>query len=215
VLTAGHCAYDETVINNDAGFASNWMFVPRFDATPTVNCFSNATACWTAEELVVHQGWASAGGFTDTAVLYDWAFAVIGPNGSAQLDGSLGSGYNGFGVSASGAGSGTQTFAYGYPAAGKYKGKDLTYCAGGLGFDPYNGNDTYRLACNMTGGSSGGGWLVGADTSGNVGSLFSVNSYGYSGITAMHGPIFNGNTADTLAAAKTVAFDSGRGLIVP
>jgi hypothetical protein len=211
VLTAGHCAYDETVNNSDNGFASNWMFVPKYDATPTVNCFTNATTCWTAEELVVHHGWATAGGFNDTAVRHDWAFAVIGASGGAQLDATFA-----FPIAASTAYSaGRQTFAFGYPAAGRYKGRDLTYCAGPLGFDPYTDNTTYRLTCNMTGGSSGGGWFVDFTTDGDNGTLGSVNSYGYSGITAMHGPKFNQDTADTWNAAKSVTFDGDRGLIVP
>ncbi|HEU0235390.1 MAG TPA: hypothetical protein VFR14_02990, partial [Candidatus Limnocylindrales bacterium] len=76
VLTAGHCTYDETNGDGtDAGFASQWMFVPRYDATPTINCFSNPSQCWTASELVVHSGYATAGSF-GPATLYDWAFAV-------------------------------------------------------------------------------------------------------------------------------------------
>lgn len=212
VLTAGHCAYDETVNNSDNGFASNWMFVPRYDATPTVNCFTNSTTCWTAEELVVHSGWATAGGFTTTAVQHDWAFAVIAPVNGANLDTQFGA----FPIAASSSyNANRQVFAFGYPAAGRYKGRDLTYCAGPLGFDPYTSNTTYRLTCNMTGGSSGGGWFVDFTTNGNSGTLASLNSYGYSGITAMHGPKFNSNTADTWAAAKAVTFDGGRGLIVP
>jgi hypothetical protein len=213
VLTAGHCAYDETVNNSDNGFASNWMFVPRYDATPTVNCFSNATTCWTAQELVVHLGWATSGGFNSTAIRYDWAFAVVAPNGSTQLDTTFGA----FPIAASTSyGSGEQTFAFGYPAAQKYKGYDLTYCAGPLGFDPRQADATYRLTCNMTGGSSGGGWLIDFTTDGNGGTLGSVNSYGYADVKAMHGPKFNGDTADTWSAAQTATFDtSKRGVIVP
>jgi hypothetical protein len=213
VLTAGHCAYDESVNNSDNGFASNWMFVPRYDATPTVNCFTSATSCWTAAELVVHVGWATAGGFNDTAVRYDWAFAVIAPKGGTALDASFGS----FPIAASASyAANTQVYAFGYPAAQKYKGRDLTYCAGPVGFDPRMSNATYRLTCNMTGGSSGGGWLVGFSQDGNAGTLGSVNSYGYSDVTAMHGPKFNGDTSDTWNAARTAAFNAGtRGLIVP
>jgi hypothetical protein len=188
------------------------MFVPEYDATPTVNCFTNSTTCWTAQELVVHSGWATAGGFNNAAVVHDWAFAVIAPNGSNDLDTTFGA----FPIAASTAyGADEHIFAFGYPAAQKYKGKDLTYCAGPLGFDPYMSNATYRLTCNMTGGSSGGGWLVDFQTDGNSGTLASVNSYGYSGITAMHGPKFNAKTAATWSAAQSVTFDGGRGLIVP
>ena len=39
------------------------------------------------------------------------------------------------------------------------------------------------------------------NTGSGTGTLFSVNSYGYSGVSAMHGPIFNTDTQDTYDAA--------------
>ena len=51
--------------------------------------------------------------------------------------------------------------AFGYPAAGRYNGKDLTYCTGPTFNDQYNDNLTWGIACNMTGGSSGGPWIAG------------------------------------------------------
>jgi hypothetical protein len=54
----------------------------------------------------------------------------------------------------------------------------------------------------MTGGSSGGPWLSGFSTSTGSGTLSSLNSYGYSGVRAMHGPKFNDNTADVHSAAN-------------
>ena len=53
----------------------------------------------------------------------------------------------------------------------------------------------------MTGGSSGGPWL--SNFSNRSGSLSSLNSYGYSGVTAMHGPKFNADTTDVYSAAKS------------
>ena len=54
----------------------------------------------------------------------------------------------------------------------------------------------------MTGGSSGGPWLSGFNASSQSGSLSSLNSYGYSGVKAMHGPKFNDDTADVYDAAN-------------
>ena len=61
------------------------------------------------------------------------------------------------------------------------------YCRGPLGTDPLNNNETYRVDCNMTGGSSGGPWLRDFDESTGLGTLASVNSYGYTGINACTG----------------------------
>ncbi|MDQ4034894.1 MAG: hypothetical protein M3153_03105 [Chloroflexota bacterium] len=199
VLTAGHCAYDET--NGD--FATNWLFIPDFDQSPTFTCSQTQYGCWTADALVVHEGYATAGGFNTQATLHDFAFAVVGGgghSGSAQLDATVGA----FNVAIPGfTAVGQTSYAFGYPAAGKYKGKDLVYCNGAIFEDPYNDELTWGLPCGMTGGSSGGPWLSNFNASTGVGSLSSLNSYGYSGVKAMHGPKFNADTADVYAAANS------------
>jgi hypothetical protein len=195
VLTAAHCAYDET----GHQFATNWMFVPDYDSAPApLNtsgsfCASTSLGCWTATALVVHDGYATAGGFNNQAVVYDFAFAVVeagGKDGTTQLDTTVG----GHPIQFSSESANADTYLFGYPAAGKYKGKDLVYCRGPLGFDPSTANATYRVGCNMTGGSSGGPWFSPFNSGAGNGTLMSLNSYGYSGITAMHGPKFNANT---------------------
>lgn len=92
-------------------------------------------------------------------------------------------------------GTGADTYLFGYPAT-PYSGKDLIYSQGPLGLDPLNKNLTYRVASDMTGGSSGGPWFT--PFTGGTGTMMSVNSYGYTGITAMHGPKFNTNTLEWL-----------------
>ncbi len=197
VLTAGHCAYDET----NGGFATNWLFIPDFDSAPTFTCASTAWGCWTAQALVVDSGYATAGGFNTQATVNDFAFAVVGPGGkagNAQLDATVGS----LGLAFAGLGSGSVVDAFGYPAAGKYHGNDLTYCAGPISPDSLNGNLTWGLSCDMTGGSSGGPWLAGFNASTGRGTMSSLNSYGYSGIRAMYGPKFNASTHSVYDAAN-------------
>lgn len=199
VLTAAHCAYDET---NEA-FATNWLFIPDFDESPTFTCANTQYGCWTASALVVHEGYATAGGFNTQATLHDFAFAVVGPggkSGTAQLDATVGS----YPVVVPGfTAVGQTSYAFGYPAAGKYKGNDLVYCAGSIFEDPYNDELTWGLPCKMTGGSSGGPWLSSFDTSTTDGGLSSLNSYGYSGVSAMHGPKFNSDTTAVYNAANS------------
>jgi hypothetical protein len=55
----------------------------------------------------------------------------------------------------------------------------------------------------MTGGSSGGPWLTGFAADGNSGTLSSLNSYTYNGISGMYGPKFSTRTQATYAAATT------------
>ena len=198
VLTAGHCAIDET----NGQFATNWMFIPAFDSAPTYTCSASVYGCWTAVGLAVHNQFATAGSFNDQAVTNDWALAIVGPggkSGSAQLDSIVGS----YPIAFSGVATGNKLYAFGYPAAGKYHGKDLVYCAGNIIQDSGTANQTWGMGCNMTGGSSGGPWLSGFVESTGAGTLSSVNSYGYGNQAVMYGPKFNTRTQATYNAART------------
>jgi hypothetical protein len=208
VLTAGHCAIDETT----GEFASNWLFMPNWDRQPaTFNtaCTGSYYGCWTAVGIFVHYGFAHAGAFNNQAVTHDWGFAVVGPGGKTgtELD-ALGSYPIQF---LGGVASGNRLEAFGYPAAGKYHGNDLTWCAGSIFVDVSSSNGssnnaTWGMPCGMTGGSSGGPWFEGLTESGNQagngGTLSSLNSYGYSGVKNMYGPKFNANTDATWTYAK-------------
>jgi hypothetical protein len=203
VITAGHCAYDEETGGGSlSGFATNWLFIPEFDSNPTYTCANTTYGCWTATALVVNRGFATAGGFNTQATHYDWAFAVVGDGGKSgsQLEDTVGT----FGYAPSAMGGSTVVDAFGYPAAQKYHGSDLVYCQGPIGFDSLAGNGTYKLACGMTGGSSGGPWFSGFDTAtGSSGTIQSLNSYGYSGQSNMYGPIFNTTTSATYNTANS------------
>jgi hypothetical protein len=210
VLTAGHCAIDETT----GEFATNWVFIPSWDTKPatfSTACNSGATTygCWAALGLYVHWGFANAGSFNNQAVTHDWAFAVVGTGSNGgQLDTTVGAGYSlGYNVITTQ----TRVQPFGYPAAGKYHGNDLSWCAGNPAYDVKERNDatkaTWGVACDMTGGSSGGPWFSGLTESGanagNGGTVVSLNSYGYSGVKNMYGPNFNTQTSGTLNSAQT------------
>jgi len=181
VLTAGHCVYDET----NGAFATNWMFFPDFDSSPTFDCATATYGCWPATALVTTSAWADSGDFN-----HDIGFAVIGtggPFGSAQLDATVGSQAIGFSRTHPAA-----VYAFGYPHASPYNGTDLVYCAG-KDFDDLlqAGSLTWGLKCNMTGGSSGGPWFVDFNPTTGVGTLNSVNSYKYTfDKNSMYGPYF-------------------------
>ncbi len=192
VLTAGHCVFDQA----SGSYATNWMYIPNYDAAParlTTSgsfCASTVYGCWTAASLKAHTGFTSQNQFNDIAVLYDFGFAVLlGGGKSGGFVESLGTHSIAYDTN----NAGVVADAFGYPAAQKYKGNDLVYCEGPIGFDAQMGNGTYRIACDMTGGSSGGPWLRGFD-GGAGGTLTSLNSYGYSGDKSMYGPKFNANT---------------------
>jgi V8-like Glu-specific endopeptidase len=202
VLTAGHCTYDET----NGQPATNWIFVPEYDSGPNLGGCSNGGTgtkwgCWTAVGLVADTGFADSGSFDHDATVHDFAFAIVaggGFNGSTQLDATVGS----FPIAYSGVSAGNTLYAFGYPAAGKYHGNDLVYCAGAIITDSLNDDDTWGMPCGMTGGSSGGPWLSGFNEGSGSGTLSSLNSYGYSGIKNMYGPKFNSDTQAVFNAAN-------------
>lgn len=206
VLTAGHCVME----NDRSTTATNWMFIPQFDSAPSYTCGSTTYGCWSGTSVYGDTEFLNAGGFNDAAVTHDWAFVRVGRGGTdnTQLD-ALGS----FNLDAPGLALGSTVGAYGYPAAQRYKGKDLTYCQGPVSEDSRSSNLTWGLACNMTGGSSGGGWIFGDAKDDTRGTLVSVNSYGYSDLAYMFGPKFNGETIDAYDAAKS-GDTSANGIVV-
>lgn len=208
ILTAGHCVYDET----NGQWATNWMFIPDYDAQPAALtssgsfCADTLYGCWVADFLVASSGFTGAGGFNQQATLHDYAFAVVSEGGlsqTAQLDDTVGSQP----INTNAGTLKADTYLFGYPAAGKYNGTDLVYSRGPLGTDPYNDNLTYRVSSDMTGGCSGGPWFQGFAA--GSGTIMSVNSYGYSGIKAMHGPKLNQETASMFKDAGTKSLDGG------
>lgn len=207
VLTAGHC-----VVENDGTFATFWEFIPSFDSKGTYTCSASLYGCWVADSLYAHKSFATAGSFNNTAVQYDWGFARVstgGLSGNAKLDDTVGS----LGIQYSGVAKGDTLWAFGYPAAGKYHGYDLTYCKGPIGTDANTGNTTWSMACDMTGGSSGGPWVESSDVTKASGTILSsLNSYGYSGVKNMYGPKFNSNTKTTFddAVAGTLGVSTVR-----
>ncbi|HET8784240.1 MAG TPA: hypothetical protein VFM38_01290 [Candidatus Limnocylindrales bacterium] len=199
VLTAGHCVYD-----GSEGWSYNFMYIPDFDDAPTYTCGNTVYGCWTATRLAANSTFVSEGGFgTEASVAVDYGFARVGLGGkdNAELDAVTG----GYGINTAALSNSVVKWAFGYPAAGKYHGNDLVYCKGPTINDPYGAN-TWGMACNMTGGSSGGPWITGTTnpavyTSSTL--LTSVNSYGYSGLTYMFGPKFNTATQTVANAAAS------------
>jgi hypothetical protein len=144
---------------------------------------------WTAQTLYTTSAWAGSGDFD-----YDVGFAVMNENASGQsLTGVVGSYPIAFNLAR-----GLTYKAYGYPAASPFNGQTLWSCSGAVMQDTFGGSQDQGLPCNMTGGSSGGGWITG-------GSLNSVNSFGYTGLRdVMWGPYF-GSTIQSVYNSASVA----------
>ena len=171
VWTAGHC------VNEGPGeFATNWQFVPAYKdgAAPL--------GAYVAENLFTTSAWGNSGDFS-----YDLGAAVVAPAGGTALTDRVG----GRGIAFNSARN--QNYqSYGYPAAPPFDGERLWRCTSALQTSDNDANPpTLGIGCDMTGGSSGGGWIVGSN-------VVSVNSYGYGNQPdVMYGP-YQGTVAQSL-----------------
>jgi len=152
VWTAGHC------VNEGPGaFYTNWAFVPAYrdGARPF--------GTWTARTLLTTAAWGQGGDFS-----HDEGAAVVNTNGGQTLTDTVGSRGIGFNQPAQ-----QHYLAHGYPAAPPFTGGRMYICESDLGTRDMSANPpTMGIGCDMTGGSSGGGWVVGN-------TVLSVTSYGY------------------------------------
>jgi hypothetical protein len=171
VWTAGHCVHDGA-----SNFHTNWTFVPAYADG------SRPYGTWTARTLLTTSGWANSGDFS-----FDNGAAVVSANGGSALTDVVGGRNISFNYPRQ-----QQYAAHGYPAAPPFNGQRLWVCNSPLIYDDTSANPpTMGIDCDMTGGSSGGGWIVGS-------AVASVNSYGYSTLpNVMFGP-YQGSVAQSL-----------------
>ncbi|MGH8877923.1 MAG: trypsin-like serine peptidase, partial [Stackebrandtia sp.] len=128
----------------------------------------------------------------DEDMNYDVGAAVVEPQNGATLTETVG----GQGVAFNGEYN-QEMYAFGFPAADPYDGEKFIYCAGVSTKDALLTQD-HGLACDMTGGSSGGPWFTEFDEATGTGMQSSVNSFGYTFLPdVMFGPYF-GDDAKTL-----------------
>jgi hypothetical protein len=175
VWTAGHCVHDGA-----SGFHTNWTFVPAYADG------SRPYGTWTARSLVTTSGWAN-GDFS-----YDTGAAVVATNAGQALTDVVGGRSIAFNSPRN-----QQYAAHGYPAGAPFNGQRLWVCSSPLAYDDTSANPpTVGIDCDMTGGSSGGGWIAG-------GAVASVNSYSYTDLpNVMFGP-YQGSVAQSLYTQAT------------
>lgn len=216
VLTAAHCAFNERT----GEFATNWMVVPDFDTAPALPssgpdfCAQTSLGCWTATALLVDSAYASSGAFNADAVLHDFAFAVVeegGLGGAEQLDAVAGAQRLSFAREEPA----SDAYLFGYPRATPFDGRDLVYSRGPLGLDPTNAERTYRVESGMTQGSSGGPWFTQFDARSGAGRQFSLTSYAYQNVAALHGPVLNANVEALFEAAQVATSNTVVPTVVP
>jgi hypothetical protein len=200
VDTAGHC------VSNGAGrFYTNWIFVPGYSSsatgcTTTAGCFPYGK--WTARQLITKAEW-----HTFANLKQDLGYAVLNTLGGKHIVNVLGGQGTQFNQSR------TQTWNdFGYPQAAPYNGFDQQLCISGRLADDNPstrpGPLTVRISCNMTAGSSGGGWLINLPRTG-LGFVNSHNSYKYAGTSlantsVMYGPYYGSEALSLFNAAQVL-----------
>ncbi|MBT2382163.1 serine protease [Streptomyces sp. ISL-11] len=168
VITAGHC------VKYQGAWHTNWTFVPGYQDGQT------PYGTWTAAKTASTPQWVASEDMN-----FDVGMAVVAPlDGKrlAEVVGAQGLQFNGA--------YNQSMYAFGFPAAAPYDGKKLIYCSGKTTKDFLITKD-HGLACNMTGGSSGGPWFASFDEATGAGVQASVNSFGYTFLpNTMFGPYF-------------------------
>jgi V8-like Glu-specific endopeptidase len=178
VWTAGHC------VNEGPGaYFTNWAFVPAYKDG------ARPYGTWAARTLLTTAPWRTSGDFS-----YDEGAAVVSPVAGKSLTDTVGSRGIAFDQSAT-----QHYFSHGYPAASPFSGGRLFICEADLGLRDNSANPpTMGIGCDMTGGSSGGGWVVGNK-------VLSVNSYHYGNLrNVMFGP-YQGTVAQQLYTSASGA----------
>jgi V8-like Glu-specific endopeptidase len=179
VITAGHC------VKLDGAFHTNWVFVPAY------NNGSTPYGTWTAKKTYATPQWVAS-----EDINYDVGAAVVNPLNGQNLTDVVG----GQGIAFNQA-RGQNMYAFGYPAASPYDGSRLIYCSGST----FNAliSDGIGMTCDMTGGSSGGGWFLQFSESTGAGIVNSVNSYKINFIpTWMFGPYFGADAQNLYNTAQ-------------
>lgn len=181
VMTAGHC------VKMDGNWHTDWQFVPGYADGEAPH------GEWPAESTHATPQWDASEDMN-----YDVGAAVVGELDGQQLTDVVG----GQGL-AFNTGYEIDVYAFGYPAADPYDGESLTYCSGTTFEDPLL-TTTHGLACDMTGGSSGGPWFTDFDESTGEGLQSSVNSFGYVFLPDnMFGPHFGDDAEALYETAQT------------
>jgi V8-like Glu-specific endopeptidase len=185
VATAGHCVHDE-----GQWAARKWVFIPgyRYGERP----FGTFTAHW----LGTTPGWLHHENFN-----FDVGMAVVGRNERGEtLEQAVGGARFSSGLPPS------QVFdVYGYPVAEPFTGATLERCPRvpfeGYDFEAFLTPGPLDLAvhCEVSGGSSGGGWVIAGNRIDGVTS----NTY-FDDDTTTYGPYFGGAVADLYARASRV-----------
>jgi V8-like Glu-specific endopeptidase len=187
VLTAGHCVHDGG--RHGDWLDRKWTFVPGYDhGTRPFGTFA-ATELWTT------RGWRRRANGN-----FDLGAAILAANAAGRTVAEA-AGTRGFAANLPRA---HLFHALGYPGAPPFDGETLHECVSQYAGDDrksrfYSGPLPLRIGCDMTGGSSGGGWVI------DDRYVNSVTTHGYFGHRErdrLYGPYFGTRAAQLYEAVR-------------
>jgi V8-like Glu-specific endopeptidase len=181
IVTAGHC------VSNGAGvWSTNGVFVPAY-----ANGVAPAGQ-WKVAQWLTFTAW-----HTGADLARDWGWGRITP----KTTGSIGAktGFLGYAWNWSRY---QHWWALGYPAEAPYDGLWMWTCQSAYGYDSPFGTEPkpMGIGCDMTGGCSGGPWILQFATGNYVNSVNSHRTVGFP--LELFGPYSDTAVADTHAYAR-------------
>jgi V8-like Glu-specific endopeptidase len=192
IVTAGHC-----VSNGKGKYHENWMFVPAYNPNNSNPKDREPYGRWPACQKYVTTAFHTA-----SLLAKDLGMVKACDTNGKKLHDVVG--YLGYKANISL----NQTwYAFGYPAASPFDGNKLAYCKSAYG-TTHSTHKTIGIGCNMTGGSSGGPWIVSysAGKTGAVNYINGLNSHTKtSEPNSMYSPYFGQNFLDL----RTLAIKTG------
>lgn len=156
VMTAGHCLHSG---HKNKKWYSNIVFIPAYRDGQA------PYGKWHAKNLTVFTGWAD---YSDSS--RDLGFFSVFDNNRTKLVNAVGG--NGFVYNASPNQAGVRVF--GWPAEGRFKGNLAYFCQGSTKKSWWSSD--MMIPCDMTGGASGGPWVLSRGRTENTGYIFGVTS---------------------------------------
>lgn len=180
--TAGHCVHDGS--GSALGWSSSLLFCPGYWAGGIP---ASPWGCWGWSDEWTTNAWFNSADFRQ-----DFGF-IVATHTSNTGFGDIAAVIGGQGI-AWNQGSQQEIWSMGYPAASPFNGNTLIWTSSGVaniddagGGVPY----TWGIGSPETGGSSGGGWLIGARFSA-LGYVTGHNDYKYGGQPlAMYSPPYD------------------------
>ena len=150
VATAGHC-----VSNTDGThlFSTNVLFCPSYNAG-----INPAVGCWAATQLFTFVNWNTNNSFEwDMGMIHTATSGTVINDHIGNATGYLGLAWN--------QGYDQNWYMFGYPQGSPFNGNFLVTCNSEFGYQDSDGNNqsgpnSAAAGCDMTGGSSGGPWIL-------------------------------------------------------